>query len=315
MSTTAPPRKHAARIEALHRLAATQHGAVSLEQLRHIGLSERTVRRWASDGRLRRIHQGSYALPGAPVTAHQRLMAAVLAGQQGCLASHRAAAWLWGFSDEPFLEVIVPRNRRPRLEGVVVHHPLDHSKARPSVKDGIPVTNPLRTLVDLGATWEFTRVTDAVEQALISRIVTFRGLAREWRRVAKPGRNGSGVLRHILDSRLLGEKPPDSVLEVKAAPLFARFGLPRPEFQFHVVHDGRHVARVDFAYPERRLAIEFDGLLAHATAADLRRDLARQNRLVTAGWTVLRFTWADAIHEPERVAREIRRVLARPLAA
>ena len=191
-----------------------------------------------------------------------------------------------------------------------MHHPLDQWKARPSIRDGIPVTNPLRTLVDLGATWEFDRVADAVELALINRLVTFRGLAAEWRRVAKPGRSGSGVLRHILETRLLGEKPPDSVLEVKAAPLFARAGLPQPVFQFEVHLEHGEIIKIDFAYPSQLVAVEFDGLLAHATAAALRHDLARQNKLVAAGWLVLRFTWADAIQNPEGVAREIARVLA-----
>jgi len=237
-------------------------------------------------------------------------MAAVLSVSPDGLASHRAAGWLWGLLDAPFLEVTVSRARRPRLTAdVVVHHPLDLHKARRSIKDGIPVTNPLRTLADLGAVLPDEAVAGAVETALIKRVVTFRGLVSEWQRVAKPGRRGSGVLRRILDTRLLGDKPADSVLEVRAAPLFSRVGWPNPAFQYSVMRGGKAVARVDFAYVELRVAIEFDGLDAHASAVALQRDLRRQNELIAAGWIVLRFTWSDVVNRPERVASQIRRVL------
>lgn len=305
-----PQRNHA-----MSQLAAGQHGVVTRRQLARSGFAPRTIDNWVASGRLERLHPAVYCVAGAPSTDHRALMAAVLAAGSGCLASHRSAAWLWGLGDPPLPEVVVPRSRRPRLHGVVVHHPLDLPKARRSVKDGIPVTNPLRTLVDLGAVCEADAVADAVERALIARLVTFRGLSAEWRRVAKPGRSGSGVLRRILDYRLLGEKPPDSVMEAKGAPLFTRSGLPKPVFQFVVTHGGRHVARVDFAYPALKVAIEFDGLDAHASAAALRRDLARQNRLMAAGWLVLRFTWADVIHRPGEVADEIAAVLSKRSAA
>lgn len=309
MTTSGFPASRTEKQIAFTKLAGRQHGAISRQQLVHIGVSGRTIERWASTGRLRRIHSNSYAVPGSPETERQRLMGAVLASQPQSLASHRAAAWLWGLSDAPFLEVTVARSRRPRLRGVVVHHLRDHGKARPSIKDGIPVTDPLRTLADLGAVWDREMVSDAVEQALIRRLVTFRGLVSEWRRVAKPGRNGSGVLRQILEYRLLGEKPADSLLEPKAAPLFRKVGGRLPEFQYDVVDGGRFVARVDFAYVDLRVAIEFDGLSAHGTAAALQSDLRRQNALVAAGWIVLRFTWWDVVHRADAVAAEIRGVL------
>ncbi len=77
------------------------------------------------------------------------------------------------------------------------------------------------------------------------------------------------------------------------ARLLARQDLPAAVPEYEVWQDGRFIARVDFAYPDQRLAIEVDGFAAHSTVDAFRRDRSRQNALVTAGWTVLRFTWTE----------------------
>ena len=56
---------------------------------------------------------------------------------------------------------------------------------------------------------------------------------------------------------------------------------------------GRWLARADLAWPSRRLLVELDGYNTHGTPIALQKDLRRQNNLVAAGWTVLRFTWND----------------------
>ena len=86
-------------------------------------------------------------------------------------------------------------------------------------------------------------------------------------------------------------------------------------FQHEVRHGGRFVARADFAYPDRGLVVEVDGFESHASPRALQSDLHRQNELVALGWTVLRFTWADVVRRPERVASAVRRVLGTPASA
>lgn len=314
MASTMVRPARADRMARIAAAAAAQHGVLSRRQLRAAGFSDRTIARWAETGRLVRAHPRSFVMAGAPPTYRQSLMAAVLACEGKAVASHRSAARLWGLVEDETVEVTVERDRLPRLQGVVVHRPLDLWKARTTARDGIPVTNPLRTLADLGAVLPTDAVAEAVEQALITRLVTFRGLCNEWRRIAKPGRSGSGVLRTILDNRLLGDKPADSVLEPRAAPIFALVGGPRPVFQHEVSIGGRRF-RLDFAYPDLKIAVEFDGLVAHATAAALQADLRRQNALLAAGWLVLRFTWDDVVRRPDRVALEISRVVAARRAA
>ena len=86
-------------------------------------------------------------------------------------------------------------------------------------------------------------------------------------------------------------------------------GLPMPRFQYVIRRGKVFVAKVDFAYPEIKLAIEVDGYETHSSLDAFQHDRSRQNDLVELGWTVLRFTWDDVVHRPEAVASRIRRVL------
>ena len=297
-------------MDGLHELALGQHGLVTRAQLAGSGMRPSTISDWARRGQLRRVRPGVFATPGSKPTDLQRLMAILLAGGDGALASHRAAAWLWNLVDDLILEITVPRTRRPRLEGARVHRLEDDHPGRPSIRHGIPVTNPLRTLCELGSVVSVDVLNLAVERALAARLVSVSGLRREATRAAGRGRRGPRSLIDVLDARALRDRPPDSVFESRVAALFRRHGLPRALYQYTVRHNGRFLARVDFAYPEWRLAMEFDGHDAHRTPGQLQRDLTRQNLLVTAGWTVLRFTWADVVERPEMVAATIRAQLA-----
>jgi very-short-patch-repair endonuclease len=72
---------------------------------------------------------------------------------------------------------------------------------------------------------------------------------------------------------------------------------------------GDLIAVVDVAVPQRRLAIEVDGMAYHVDVERFRRDRSRQNALVELGWTVLRFTWADVSERPGYVTGLVRRFL------
>jgi very-short-patch-repair endonuclease len=244
------------------------------------------------------VHPSVFALAGAPSCWEQGALAAVLAGGSGCVASHRAAARLWGLADWDEVDVSVDRPRLPRLAGVSVHRTRDLAAGDLTVRHGIPVMNPMRMLVDLGAVVPRWAVSDVLERALVARLVTIKAVEATLERSARRGRRGCGVLRRVLEERALGAERPDSLAEARMAKLLREHDLPMPEFQHRVVNG----YRVDFAYPEKRLAIEVDGHEFHSTPAQLQADLARQNEIVAAGWTVLRFTWLDLTRRPGRVA-------------
>jgi very-short-patch-repair endonuclease len=284
--------------------AAAQHGLITYHQAVELGLPEDTLRRWCEGGRLERVQPRVYRVAGAPVTWEQRLLAGVLS--TGGVASHRSAAALWGMWEGDEIEVVVAGHGRRLARGTIPRSG-DLVGRDVTRRGGVAVTTPMRTLVDLGAVREVRdwHVADALERALMARLCSVAGLERVLDRVARRGRSGAGVIRRVLDERALGQARPDGLLEARMMRVLREHGLPVPHFQFEVRHRGRLIARVDFAYPDERLALEVDGFEVHGTPNAFQHDLERQNRLVAAGWTVLRFTWLDVVRRPEWVAVQV----------
>jgi hypothetical protein len=291
-------------------IAATQHGAVTRAQAIAAGASKAALRWAISIGELVEVAPTVYVVAGAPRTWKQQLMVAVLDAGPGACVSHRAAAVLHGVArlGAPLVvEITSPRTRTHRLAGVVVHRLLDLSDEHVMLIDGIPVTGPLRTLVDLGAVESRFEVREAVERALSMRLVTIGGLEWAVTHHSRRGRCGVGVLRWVLDERAIGRSMPDSVVEARTARVFRRYGLPMPEFQFEVRHGGLFVARVDFAYPDIREAFEINGWSPHSSQTE--SDYDRQHRLKAASWGVTNFTYWHVVRRPKYLADVTRSVL------
>ena len=82
----------------------------------------------------------------------------------------------------------------------------------------------------------------------------------------------------------------------------------------HLVRIGGRRYFIDVAFPRALLAIEVDGLAHHSDRLAFQRDRRRQNDLVAAGWTILRFTWDDLVHRPHDVIARIVAALERVVA-
>ncbi len=293
------------RTESLEGLAASQHALFTRAQALAAGLTPRTIGGGLTRGRWLTVFRGVYRMAGAPVTPDQRLLAAVLAAGAGAVASHRSAAWLWGLSDELSLDVSVPKNRSPRLAGVVVHrqHMPSCSTSR---RRGVPVTNPLRTMLDVAALPDPELVDQALDRGIAARLFTPAAVEAELGRQSRSGRRGTASLRERLEHRDTSSSRPPSVLESRLVRLLRTARLPMPHREYPVM-GGAY--RLDFAWPEVKLAVELDGYAAHASLMAFRDDRSRQNDLVLAGWTVLRFTWKDVRDRPADVTRLIRAVM------
>jgi hypothetical protein len=83
-----------------------------------------------------------------------------------------------------------------------------------------------------------------------------------------------------------------------------------PKFQHEIWHDGRFVARVDAAYPERRIAIEYDSYEYHLGKLAMARDNDRRNELFRIGWYPITFTAADIVRDGGPALRNLRSALA-----
>lgn len=294
------------REESVGALAASQYALLTRAQALAAGLTQGQVRARLDSGRWARMHRNVYRICGAPVTELQLLLAAVLAAGAGAVASHRAAAWLWGLDDELSVEVTVPANRGPRLASVTVHRQALEPEAV-SRRRRVPVTNPLRTLIDVAAIPDIQLLEQALDRGLAHRLFDLSAVEAELAREGRRGRPGTARLRQSLERRSGSCKRPPSMLESRMLRLLQAARIPRPEREYGVL-GGRY--RVDFAWSAERLAVEVDGYASHASWRAFQDDRTRQNDLVAAGWTVLRFTWHDLCEQPGAVGARVSQALA-----
>jgi very-short-patch-repair endonuclease len=295
----------------LTQATKAHHALVRGETLRDL-MSAQQIRTEVQRGNLERVHRDVYRVAGAPETRDQRLLAAVYAGGVGAVASHRSAAAMWELLDRwpEMPEISVRPPRRPRLRHVIVHRSLDLCDEVATSLRNVPLTVPSMTILDLGAVCGVRVVERALDRAIVSGITTVDEVDSLHRRLRRQGRSGAGPLAVVLEDLGLRSDEVDSVLETKMARLLKAHALPTATFHFVVYDDrGVPVAEVDFAYPYLKLAIEVDGFDAHGSPRALQLDLARQNRLVALGWTILRFTWNDVKYRPNAVASQIHQVL------
>ncbi len=165
-------------------------------------------------------------------------------------------------------EIVTPRWRRARHDGVVVHETTVLSADDVTGVDGIPVTTPARTLVDAAAVLHPSTLDIAVDEALRRDLVTFDAL---WTRVAElggRGRAGTAHLRAFLAARHPDADLSESVRETLLVDALVAANLPRPVLQQEIRdRSGTFVARVDAAYPHARVALS---TTATCTTADAR---------------------------------------------
>ena len=260
-------------------------------------------------GRLEVVRTGVYRAAGSPESWEQLVLAACLAGGRGAVASFRSAAWLWtlpNFERPDNIEITVPRSRRARLPGVIVHDTRVQGRLHTMRSDGIPITTPARTLCDLTACAPSWTVEKAVDDALRRRLTTLRLLERVFLQLANRGRRRSTVMRAILEARLPGFDPGGSDPEAKIVRWLVSASLPRPRQQYRVRLVGRTV-RLDLAYPQSKLAIEYDGFDVHTMRTVFDDDPVRDMDLEDEGWRVLHFTRSSTRQQVvDRVSRALR---------
>ncbi len=296
--------------EHVARIAARQHGLFTLPQALAVGLSPTTVTDRLHAGRLHRLEPQVYRIAGAPDSWHQRLLRACMA--EGGVASHRAAASLFELDGFPprVVEVTVRRWERRVNQSVRVHESTDLIDTHRQERRGIPVTTIERTLIDLGAVVPRVKVEQGFDDALRRGLTTPELVRDRFLTVARRGRRGVGVIRPLLDRRLGTSGPRPGEFERRTARLLVAGGVQEPVFEYEVrLPSGLFVARVDLAYPPALLAIECDSDRWRNGRQRRQADLERQNRLILAGWTLLRFTWDHLIDEPHLVLAQVRGAL------
>jgi very-short-patch-repair endonuclease len=296
-------------INVLDQFARDHHGLVTRRAAIRAGLSERAWYRAIEAGSIEQLHHGVCRMFGAQQSPTQAIHAAVLAAGRGAMASHRSAARLWGIprpDDDPVDLILPKRTRKATLVGAFVHRPRDLLDLKPSRREGIPTTNILRTLCDLGAL-DAAAVPGAVGHVVTTGRASPAALAAAIRRHGRRGRPGVPALRDALDDWVLDGKPVDSVLEPAMQRVLERHRLPPAEF--HAVLGGHEV---DFRIIGSNLILECDGWTTHGRERrQFERDRTRDAELAALGFVVLRFTYRAIVTRPAKEAERIRRVIAR----
>jgi very-short-patch-repair endonuclease len=290
----------------IREIASDQFGLVSREQAIEKGISTSAISRRLVESLWEAVLPGVYKIAGAPVSGRQAAMAAALWAGEGALVSHAAAGVLWGIDGirTRRVELWVPNDRRPRSTLVVVHRGNRLDRADRTMQGPIPVTTPIRTLIDVAGRLEDDRLLAAMEDLFRRNLGTPERLRARLRALRRSGRLGAGRLEALLERRESGP-PLESVLEAKLFLLLDRAGIPRPERQHWVVVSGGRY-RLDFAWPELKVGLEAEGWSEHGGRAAWGKDRDRYAELTSVGWRVLPITWEAITQHADRVLRWVR---------
>lgn len=292
-------------------IAKRQYGLIRRLQALRSGLSPDQIDYRIEVGRWIIVHPEVYAIGGTPSSWHQEVLAACFWARDG-LASHRSAATLWGltgFDSALPIDITSTRCHLPSRSGLRVHH-TNRLLAKDRVeRHAIPVTSIERTLLDIGAVAPPHRVAIAFDSALRQRLTSTARLDEYLRLTARRGRRGVQTLRSLVKSRSELEALPESALETLFLDIVRDSDLPMPELQFEIRDSARFVARVDFAWPEKKVALEMDGFEFHSGRENWERDRSRRNRITALGWSVLHGTWREIRRSPDEILMRIANAL------
>jgi very-short-patch-repair endonuclease len=315
-ASTAPPvqfaplARSASRVDAdaiIAELAARQHGVVARWQLLRAGITVATIEFRVRRGRLCPIHRGVYRV--GPVSAlRAREMAAVLACGEAAYLSHESAAVAWRLIDGPLaaggtvVHVTAPPSRSVPGAGIRLYRSGCLSADERTVLDGIPISAPARTLLDLAGSADPADVEHALLEALRRRLVDRAGFAAFLERHLR--RPGSGLLRKLLAH---GENPQLTRSEAERVfrELIRKSRMRPPRLNVRV--EGYEV---DAFWSDERVVVEVDGFASHSSSAAFERDRRRDSDFAAAGVTAMRVTWRHLTREPFAVVARLAAALA-----
>jgi very-short-patch-repair endonuclease len=288
-------------IDAALAVIATWHGGhISRAELLALGVTSRQIQHRIGIGRLAPVYNGVYAVGHRPTRPEARAAGALLACGPRSALSHRSAATAWGIWRhwrEPF-ELTAAVHRRPR--GLLIHQSHTLLARDVKVRDGLRVTSAARTLVDLAPRLTEQRLTRALNDLRLWKVVDPAAvddvLARNMNHRAR-----AALVRLIAEAQ---EEPTRSELEDAFLKVVRGEQLPVPEVNVHI---GPY--RVDALFGDRALVVELDGWATHKTWAAFQRDRRQdQDILAYYGIPTVRLTYFETTREARSTAERLRRI-------
>lgn len=305
-------------------IGARRHGVVTSALAADGGVPRGTWRHQRAVGLLVPVARGVYRLRDHPVTWASTLRALLDVAGAGAVAGGRTAARLHGFwahRDEGNVTVIVARGRDQRTTLGRIVQTRDLPDSHCTSVDGFPVTTVARTCFDLAGDPESElrtpvgkliherRITNIVNDALARRGLTFAAELSVLLAHGKRGRNGTRLIRSLLERFGPDYEPTWSDAESLLVRLVEEVGLPVGEKQVALSGVNGFTGTVDFFHRRQRLVVEVDSTW-HDGPLDQAEDRRRDRELRSIGYEVLRVRYGDLVANPGPFLRRLRSALA-----
>jgi very-short-patch-repair endonuclease len=297
---------------ALAEFASTRTGIFTSAEAAQFGVLRSALSRAVASGSVERIGTRYYRFVGQFDNWHQRVDVALGdTGPRSWLTSGTAARFhgFDGFAEYDPIEVLVPRSGRSRTSAVAIVH--SSASTRPvdcSTNDGVRVTSPARTIIELARTSTLRELEQAVDSAVRDGGTSPVYLAKRLRSLRGTGRAGVRMLDTVLV-----DAGGSNALERRMLRIIREARLPKPTCQVIHRRDGKTVARVDFQFSGTNIVVEVDGQVAHATPRQRQHDAQRRRELDDIGFRVLTFVHDEVFRHPDSVRRDLLRVFASPI--
>ncbi|MGZ5417795.1 MAG: DUF559 domain-containing protein [Nocardioides sp.] len=278
------------------------------------GMSRRALDELVATHEIRRVLTGVYVRSDLPDTIELRVASAKLVFPPFVVLCDRTAAWIWGVDTFDYLELeFLPPLETWSLRGRARVRRKGCSGGNRDLRtsdfvmiDGVLVTTPLRTALDLACRLRRRAALAALDAFMREHGLTREQLRRELVRYYR--RRGVVQARRLVG---LADGRAESAGESWTRMEMSDHGLPAPELQWWIFVDGVPTFRLDMAYPKHKVAVEYDGREFHEGTDNEERDEARRTWLRDQGWTVIVVT--KDMFTPEAIdewIQEIRDALA-----
>lgn len=260
-------------------------------QAKSLGIPTKRLRAALNRGQVKRLGRGIYAPRELEATFELRVMALAMTLPPHQVVCDRTAAWIHGIDTFTYgelggtraVETVARRGRKPSRRPGVDGRTRDLDDRDIMTIDGITVTTPLRTALDLGALLHRRDAMAALDAFCRIHGLTRSQMLEEVRRFK--GRRGVVQLRDLIQ---YVDPRAESARESWTRIAIIDAGLPVPDLQHWIIIGGVPTYRLDLAYPHLRIAVEYDGFVAHDRDPDQQRDdRERRQWLRENGWTVI----------------------------
>ncbi|MBA3289777.1 MAG: hypothetical protein H0U21_17495 [Acidimicrobiia bacterium] len=206
------------------------------------------------------------------------------------------------------LHITVPRGRNIRRRGVIVRTACDMPPIDVEERDGIRLTSPTRTIVDLAVASSPAQLSVAVDSALRDGLTSEDFLHRRIAGLRGKGRYGLPVLVDVLEGREV-TRGGHSWLERTFLRLLAEAGLPRPTTQVVLSRAGDRIVRVDCWFAPTNVVVELLGYRFHRSKQQLTRDSERLNAVALDRFVPFQFSYDMVVGDPRSTVATVRRAL------